>query len=486
MSGRSCGKIFVLLLWLFSNFTHLSAGEEPDLPVGLGSSVQSEPASRSDPQLPKGLGSGDAPDLPAGLGVESTKEKQSKVPGVDGFSALEVSGFVEARAGTRLQQDATQKQASIGEARLQLELEHTTHLMTLRAVTDFLYDPVFSDHSVDIQAGTGAVDSREFNAAFRPASWMDLKVGRQILTWGTGDLLFINDLFPKDWNAFLIGRDVEYLKAPSDAIKLAFFSNLISLDLVYIPRFNGDRFIDGSRVSYFNPALGRSAGRDAIINPVTPDDTFIDDELSLRLYRSVGSFETAIYGYSGFWKSPVGFDLLAGRADFPRLTVYGASIRGPLGPGIGHLELGYYDSRDDPSGTNPLIPNEEFRLLLGYEWELAHQLTASVQYYLEHRLDQTSFKESLPAGIRIGDQNRHVMTIRLTSLAMNQNLTISMFNFWSPSDRDGYLRFSAKYKLSDALLLESGVNVFYGDYQDTFFAQFKDNTNFYLGVRMSF
>ena len=48
---------------------------------------------------------------------------------------------------------------------------------------------------------------REAYLKFRLPGDIDLKVGRQILTWGTGDLLFINDLFPKDWNSFLLGRD---------------------------------------------------------------------------------------------------------------------------------------------------------------------------------------------------------------------------------------------------------------------------------------
>ena len=44
-----------------------------------------------------------------------------------------------------------------------------------------------------------------------------------MLTWGTGDLLFINDLFPKNWKSLAIGRDDEYLKDPSGAVKASFF-----------------------------------------------------------------------------------------------------------------------------------------------------------------------------------------------------------------------------------------------------------------------
>ena len=35
----------------------------------------------------------------------------------------------------------------------------------------------------------------------------DLKIGQQVLTWGTGDYVFLNDLFPKDYQSFFSGRD---------------------------------------------------------------------------------------------------------------------------------------------------------------------------------------------------------------------------------------------------------------------------------------
>ncbi|WP_288372311.1 hypothetical protein [uncultured Marinobacter sp.] len=81
----------------------------------------------------------------------------------------------------------------------------------------------------------------------------------------TGDLVFINDLFPKDWVSFFIGRDVEYLKAPSDALKVSAFSSWANLDLVYTPRFDADRFIDGRRLSFFNTGQGRLTGRNAVV-----------------------------------------------------------------------------------------------------------------------------------------------------------------------------------------------------------------------------
>jgi len=154
-----------------------------------------------------------------------------------------------------------------------------------------------------------------------PFAFIDLKVGRQILTWGTGDLIFINDLFPKDWQSFFIGRDSEYLKAPSDTVKVSFFSDLANLDIVYTPQFDPDRFIRGERISYWNSNLGRLAGRDAIIHTDKPNRWFRDDEIAVRLYRNINNYEFALYGYRGYWKSPAGQNAAGTQALFPDLNV---------------------------------------------------------------------------------------------------------------------------------------------------------------------
>ena len=239
-----------------------------------------------------------------------------------------ISGFWEALGGVRVQDDPHQKDASIGETRLQLRYDQSGDWLALKLVTDFVCDPVADDYPVDLEEGSGWLDLRQANLLFSPASFVDLKLGRQINTWGTGDQLFINDLFPKDWNSFFIGRDDEYLKAPSDAVKASFFSDLANLDVVYVPRFDADRGIDGRRISYWNSGLGRITGRDAPMVADVPDEWFEDDEWALRLFRNVGPYEMALYGYDGFWKSPGGFDPETGCAIYPRMQEIGrASCR---------------------------------------------------------------------------------------------------------------------------------------------------------------
>jgi len=367
-----------------------------------------------------------------------------------------------------------------------LSIERPAGPLNLKLTGDILYDDVADSHDIDLETGAGYFDLREAWLFYRPTDYADLKTGRQVLTWGTGDLLFINDLFPKDYRSFFIGRDEEYLKAPSDSIKLSLFSGVASLDLVYTPRFDANRYIDGSRISFYNPATGSIAGRDNQLNARVPDDWFGDDEIAARLHTNRHGYELAAYGYTGFWKNPAGSDPATGEAIFPALDVLGASARGTLGPGIGNAELGYYHSVDDSSGNDPDIANSELRFLAGYEQEIAREVTLGLQYYLEHMQNYDRYRDSLPAGTPARDHNRHIVTVRLTKVALQQDLKLSVFNFYSPSDEDGYLRAGASYRLDDNWTLSGGLNLFYGDEQHTFFRQFEKNSNVYTAIRYGF
>jgi hypothetical protein len=329
-----------------------------------------------------------------------------------------------------------------------------------------------------------SAELREANLLFLPLDFMDVKIGRQTLTWGTGDLLFINDLFPKDWESFFIGRDNEYLKAPSDALKASLFFEPANIDLIYVPIFNNSTYIDGSRLSYWNPQLARVAGRDFVFADQERNRFPEDSEFAMRLYRNFRGIETAFYGYSGFWKTPEGLYPATMSLTYPRLAVWGASARGPVWQGIANIEAGYYDSREDRDGDDPFVRNSEWRLLTGYEREVATNFTAGIQYYLEWMQDYDSYRHT--AGPFAKDEFRHVFTLRLTRLLLNQNLQLSLFAYYSPSDDDGYLRPNIHYKITDQWAAEGGGNIFFGTADHTFFGQFKNNTNLYVGVRKNF
>ncbi len=395
--------------------------------------------------------------------------------GTQVWENAEINGFIEARTGRRTKNDAQEKGASVMDARLQLEFFTYTDKVDLKFKADTWGDGITKQLEYD---------TREAWIFTRALGETDLKIGRQVLTWGTGDLVFLNDLFPKDWPSFFMGRDSEYLKAPSDAAKLSLFSDLAGLDLVYTPKFDPDRYITGEYISHWNGNVGKITGRNEMVETDVPDRWFRDHEMALRIFTTIQNYEVAMYGYSGFWKTPSGSDD-SGRSTFPKLNVYGASLRGPVGAGIGNLEFAWYDSRQDRGGSDPLKNNSQLRYLAGYTRDLARDLNAGLQYYVEQILHHDAYETGLttePAR----DQFRHVITVQFTQLLLHQTLTLAFSSYLSPSDRDAYVKPSLTYQYTDNLVLEAGANIFFGKEIHTFFGQFKNNTNVYGAIRYEF
>lgn len=389
--------------------------------------------------------------------------------------AQEWGGYVEGRLGTRLQNDPLHEQNAIEDVRIQLENRGFAGPVDYEFRVDFLYDGLNPDlGDVDLDTGEGWVDLRTAHLFWVPVPWMDLKIGRQILTWGTGDLVFINDLFPKDWVSFFNGREVEYLKAPSDAVYSAMYFGDWILDVVWSPRADTDRYLNGTYMSFYPFAYST----DNPLQTQRPDQ----GDVSLRLKTTFDDVETALYAYRGIWKSPAGFSP-EGEGIFPDLQVFGASMLTPIAKGIGNVEMGYYDSSEDRSGDNPAIQNSEMRFVVGYQQELFENFTLGTQAYSEWLQDYDAYRDALPEGAPVRDEWRQLLTLRLTWFQMNQNLMLSSFVFYSPTDQDHYARLLAEYKWTDSLTFSVGANLFGGQSNETFFGQFEDNSNLYAAVR---
>ncbi|WP_087111546.1 hypothetical protein [Parendozoicomonas haliclonae] len=393
-------------------------------------------------------------------------------------SAPLFTGFIEASYGRRLQTDPVlPHHTTLSEFRGRLEYEYQHDSFTVEAQGDVVYDDVMAE--TDWQ-------TRRLMVRFSPTENTDVKLGRQVLTWGTGDYLFLNDLFPKDWQSFFSGREDEYLKAPSDAVMVSWYNNTwldseLSLDMIWQPEFTPDISLTGERFSLFSPEQG---GNTAPKNGLNPDEPS-GDVWSARLATTIHGTEYALYGHQGYWPVPRGINAQR-RMTYPELDVWGASLRTPVGSGLINTELAWYDSREDRSGDDPMIPNSQLRWLVGYEQEVATNLTAAVQYYLEWTHDHDELLKHSMARQFEPEEYQQLLTLRLTQMTMNQKLTLSLFTFWSPTDEDAYLRPSVSYRLDDNWQLAAGMNLFAGNESHTFFGQYEDASNAWLRVRYNY
>lgn len=378
------------------------------------------------------------------------------------------SGFLEAAFGSRLDKDALiRSRNTLEDLRWRAESKWLPGKATIGLKADAGFDGIEDDWFIDI---------RDLHIAFAIGNDVDVSIGRQIQTWGTGDLVFLNDLFPKDFVAFFAGRDDDYLKAPGNSIRITRYSPVVGIDLSWTPVFEPDVYLNGERFSFFSPLAGNNIAPRPPLAADEPSHSLANGELALRLFRTVAGREYALYAYRGFFKQPT----------FAPLQSIGASVRQPLGRGLFNAEVAYYDSRDDRSGTDPLLPNEQLRFLLGFEWEARPRFTVGLQYYLEKTFDHDALLDNSPFPQYEPDEYRHLLTNRLTYRAGRDRFTWSLYTFFSPSDHDAYLRPVFNYRHSDTWSVTSGANLFGGRDRHTFFNQLQDASNAYLRVRYNY
>lgn len=391
----------------------------------------------------------------------------------DEGGGIVITGFAELAAGMRADSDGpVGRRMTLGDARLRGEAEWIGDALEANAVGDVWYDAVTSDFEVDV---------RDLTVAFSPTEDVDVTAGRQVLTWGTGDLLFLNDLFPKDFVSFFAGRDDEYLKAPSDTVRVGFYNDLANVDVAWTPRYQPDEYLTGRRFSFFSPRAGQVVAPDPPVGAVEPSRY----ELALRLYKTVRGVEYAAYGYHGYFKQPTAVDA-DGQLTFAPLTSVGASVRLPLWSGLVNAEFAWYESTDDANGDDPAIPNSQVRFLAGFERELVANFTAGFQYYVEYTRDHDALIANSPAPQFEPEEYRQVLTNRLTYRIDQDRWTLSLFTFLSPSDEDFYVRPSVTFRQSDEWQFTAGGNGFGGRDDHTFFGQLEDNSNLYVRIRYNY
>lgn len=388
----------------------------------------------------------------------------------------EVNGALQFHSAVRIHTDSCETndcEVPFSELRAQLKANHITgknaHSFTtnLELVQDFVFE--------------------ETNVRARELYWdwtkdsIQLRTGRQMITWGTGDMLFINDVFAKDWNAFFGGMPMDFLKRPTDAIKLDFYPGNTTIETV-IARFDEDRLPEIRRFEMQMPDLAFP-----VITEM-PNSDLAGLEYAGKLSRFISGWDASLYASKSYWRTPAYRSINAETGTlihFPRLNIYGASLTGQVNNGVINIEAGYYDSVEDSSGSNPFIYNSQVRFLAGYNRPVWLDATLGVQFYVEHMLDYSAYRATIPIAAEPIAEWNNVATLRFTQFLMRQTLTANLFSYWGLSDSDRFLQATLRYAFTDSLWGEVGAHYFSGSPQGMFGALDR-NDNIYFTLRFSY
>ncbi len=404
------------------------------------------------------------------LGLLSLSAFQSSASAED----LSVHGFVQGNYSVNTDSsnpDGGDYKRS--EERVQLKLEASKDPVRFFLLPEVSYGHLDEKAEVELREGYGDYASGS----------MDMRLGRQVMTWGVGDIVFINDVFPKDYEAFFSGRPMEYLKKGVDAVKAGVYLDAASFELVVIPFFEPDNFPDSKRFWMYDPMPGVT--NRVVDEPVSkPANT----ELALRAYRDIIGLDTSFYFYKGYYRQPsMTPDSLSSPTritlSYPELYVYGASAQRGVAGGVASAEAGYYVSQDDADGKNPFVPNSQLKFLAGYQRQFAEDLTAGAQYMGEYMADYGAYEAARIQGFPKEPRYRQLVSLRVQYLLMHQNLRLGWFSFWSPTDKDYLINPEARYNFTDHVWGALGANFFGGAKDTTRFGSLDKNDNVYTQIR---
>ncbi len=362
------------------------------------------------------------------------------------------------------------------EDRFRLDLEGWSEDIDaeIKVKAEVVHDALAREITVDLREGYFDYSAGDF----------DFRLGRQVITWGVGDLLFVSDVWPKDWVSFFAGRPMDYFKVGVEALRVRLWWDVVNVEVVGATPFQPDALPDSARFAVANPFAGIETRMDA------PRDGYDNAELGVKLSRKALGVDFAAHAYRGFWSAPSA--RLEGANPpqsvtmfYPALSVYTLTAQTNAAGGVVSAEAGLYDSRDDARGDDPTTPNSQIRALVGYERPLWEDARAGAQYYVEAMAHYDAYLASLPAESPVESELRDLVTVRLEQLARQQALRLSLFAFYSPADGDYLVQPLAEYKLSDELRVSVGANLFGGD-AHTMLGRFDRSDNVYATARFDF
>jgi len=392
---------------------------------------------------------------------------------------VDVHGFFLGSLSSRMNDTPLQTGESnnwlLSEERLRLELSVDSDAgdTSIQGKFDFIHDGVVHTSTLDI---------RELYAEYLSDNY-EVRVGRQMLTWGVADRLFINDVFPKNWAAFFAGQPLEYMKIASDMIKTSVFMGDWDAEITLTPNATFDEVPSLDHFVLYQPA--------AITGTTTPQTKASNMEAAVRVHTMMGATDVAFYASRGFWHQPdKGFDGVS-QVIYPRLNTYGFTVQQSVLGGVLSLEAGFYDSVDDSNGDNPWIANAQQRWLLGYEYDIATVVTLAVQLYGEIMQDYALYLTAAQAAFDAGQgpqplaEHRKIATINLRSLWLNQTLTASFFAMLVEKGGQMYNP-DVHYAVTDVFSLNIGAHMFTQGPDSWLLGMMNPNDNVYLNAKWGF
>lgn len=363
----------------------------------------------------------------------------------DGLS-LQLNGFVDTYHALQVKYP---HQILSSRTRVRLELRADYGEASLFSSVNLAYNGIIKDQT--------GVFLREayFDYAGR---FLEVKAGRQIITWGVADGLRITDLISSmDYTEFM-ANDYDDIRMPVNAINLKYPGESFSAEVVFVPV--PEYFVIPT--SDDNPWQMPVPDRARMDLSGTPEKRLKNSEVGGRLRFFLENLDFSLTALHTYNKSPVTVarynpqtDSILIKGIYEPMNVVGGDVSIPAGELVIRGEVAaYFGEPVALKNSMDYWRRSSFNALLGIDWYAGDNWTMMAQYMHKVIMDYRSVLGT--------EQNTSMITARISKELLNNTLKLSVYGMFDVDNVGFYVRPAADYLLSDQITLSLGADILGG------------------------
>jgi hypothetical protein len=308
---------------------------------------------------------------------------------------------------------------------------------------------------------------------------LDLKIGRQIVVWGTLDNLRVTDVLnPLDLRVPGM-TDIDDLRLPATMVKFDYYFSNWNLSAMAIPEVRFSK----------TPVFGSDFFPYPLPRPpeVVPDDGFENAQFAAALIGVFSGWDIGLYGANiyadqsyGENVSPSGPTQLVRK--HARITMLGTAANLAAGNWLLKGEGGWFEGL---RYTNtPGIEYSRLDLGGGVEYSGFSEAIVSLEAVNRHIFDYNQQFRQFPDEIRA---NEFQWSLRFVKDFLNDTLTLTLLGstFGVKADDGSFVRLDAEYDITDAVSIRGGV-VFYQSGDKGLFQDVAANDRLFVVCKYNF
>ena len=325
---------------------------------------------------------------------------------------------------------------------------------------------------------------REIYLEGSPFGSLDVKLGKQIVSWGVANSLRVVDVLnPTDDREFGM-TDLEDIRLPIAMTKLDYYLGNLKLEAVAAHQIEFNKSAPFG--SDFNPSTQK-------INEVIPESSAENTEYGLALIGTFSGWDASLH-WAQYFDDTAHFKItkvtfIPGLGAVPtleqrhsRLTMGGATLSIPSGNFIWKAEAAKLQGMEFALVTDKTFSRTD--VLVGSEYSGWSDTSLTLEFGVQHLNDfDVKLEESPDSQL----EDRIATTVSFMQDYINQTLHLSLVGMMiGKSGQDGGLnRMSLEYDVMDAFSVTGGV-MLYQPGENAYFQSLNENDRIFFEARYSF